>query len=107
MTRVLPPNVDAATLDAFFDTIAATIGEENVSRDHTYGAPQGPHGQTSYGDPFPLARDHCPSGAVRPETVEEVQAVLRAANRYRVPVWTVSRGKNLGYVDIEEEAVVV
>lgn len=97
--RVLPPNVTEETLDAFFDTVASKIGTSNVSRDHTSGAPKGPHGQYSYGDPFPLASDHTPSGAVRPETVEEVQFIVSAANRFRVPLWTVSRGKNLGCED--------
>ncbi|KAI9371327.1 hypothetical protein BJX61DRAFT_543750 [Aspergillus egyptiacus] len=95
--RVLPSDVDAQTLDAFFNAAASKIGEANISRDHTCGAPKGPHGQYSYGDPFPLLKDHTPSGAVRPETVEEVQFVVKAANRFKVPLWTVSRGKNLGY----------
>lgn len=95
--RALPPNVDDATLEAFFDSVSSKIGPSIISRDDTFGAPKGPHGQFSYGDPFPLARDHCPSGAVRPETVEEVQFVVKAANRFKVPLWTVSRGKNLGY----------
>ncbi|MCP5395415.1 MAG: FAD-binding oxidoreductase [Sphingomonadaceae bacterium] len=38
-----------------------------------------------------------PSGAVAPGTVEEVQAIVRLANEHRVPLWPVSRGKNLGY----------
>ena len=95
--RILPPNTDEATLDAFFDTVSGHIGAENVSRDHTDGAPPDLQGQRSYADPFPLARDHTPSGAVRPEKVDEVQAILREANRFRIPLWTVSRGKNLGY----------
>ena len=94
--RVLPPNVTEATLETFFDTVASKIGASNVSRDHTTGAPKGLHGQYSYGDPFPLAHDHTPSGAIRPETTEEVQFVVKMAKRFRVPLWTVSRGKNLG-----------
>lgn len=95
--RVLPPNVNATTLDAFFDSVSSKIGSPNVSRNHAFGASEGPHGQYSYGDPFPLARDHTPNGAVRPGAVEEVQFVVRAANRFKVPLWVVSRGKNLGY----------
>jgi FAD/FMN-containing dehydrogenase len=97
-SRILPPGLDEATLDAFFDEVTNLIGEENVSRDPSIGNLPGPKGQESYGDPWPLARDHTPSGAVRPATVEEVQHVLKAANEHRVPLWTVSRGKNLGYV---------
>ena len=37
------------------------------------------------------------SAAVAPQSVEEVRAVVRAANRYRVPIYPISTGKNLGY----------
>jgi 4-cresol dehydrogenase (hydroxylating) len=37
------------------------------------------------------------SAAAAPYTVEEVQAVVRAANTYRIPLYTISTGKNLGY----------
>ena len=37
------------------------------------------------------------SAAVAPASVEEVQKVLRVANTYRIPLWTISTGKNLGY----------
>ncbi|RYG80177.1 FAD-binding oxidoreductase, partial [bacterium] len=41
--------------------------------------------------------NHAGSGAVAPGSVEEVQAVLRIANEHRIPLWPISRGKNLGY----------
>ncbi|MXO70149.1 FAD-binding protein [Altererythrobacter buctensis] len=40
---------------------------------------------------------HHPAGAVAVESVEEVQAVVRVANQYRLPLFPISRGKNLGY----------
>src|SRR5690606_8039155 len=40
---------------------------------------------------------HAPSAAIAPASVEEVQAVLRIADEYRVPLWPISRGKNMGY----------
>jgi len=40
---------------------------------------------------------HAPSGAVAPASAEEVQAIIRIANQYSVPLWPVSRGKNFGY----------
>lgn len=45
-------------------------------------------------DPF---GKHVPVGAVCPETVEQVQAIVRIANQFRQPVWPVSTGKNMGY----------
>ncbi|ANI80194.1 FAD-binding oxidoreductase [Sphingobium sp. EP60837] len=37
------------------------------------------------------------SAAVAPSNVEEVQAVVRIANRYRIPLYAISTGRNLGY----------
>src|SRR5581483_6602734 len=38
-----------------------------------------------------------PSAAVAPDSVEQVQQVVRIANTYKIPIWTISTGKNLGY----------
>ena len=40
---------------------------------------------------------HRPSGALAPAGAEEVRELVRAANRHRVALWPVSRGKNFGY----------
>ena len=54
--------------------------------------------RNSYKDKFAINdAAHHPAGAIGPTTVEEVQAALRVANQFRVPVWPISRGKNLGY----------
>lgn len=37
------------------------------------------------------------SAAIAPENVEEVQAVMRIANEFRVPVYPISTGRNLAY----------
>jgi len=37
------------------------------------------------------------SAAVAPETTEELQAIMRAANKRKIPVYPISTGKNLGY----------
>lgn len=37
------------------------------------------------------------SGAVAPSTAEEVQAVVRIAYKYGIPIYPISTGKNLGY----------
>ncbi|CAM5240738.1 FAD-binding oxidoreductase [Rhodanobacter lindaniclasticus] len=38
-----------------------------------------------------------PSAAVAPATVEEVQAIVRVAGKYKIPLFAISTGKNLGY----------
>jgi len=37
------------------------------------------------------------SAAVAPESVEQVQQVLRVANAHRIPIYPISTGRNLGY----------
>jgi 4-cresol dehydrogenase (hydroxylating) len=39
--------------------------------------------------------EHAPSAAIAPASVEEVQAIVRLANEPAVPIWPISRGKNL------------
>ena len=52
----------------------------------------------SYEDKFSVDESkHLPLGAIAPESVEEIQAAVRVANELKVPLWPVSRGKNLGY----------
>ena len=88
--------VNPQALGSFFDDIARVLGEDNISRTSSHGALEGTQGRKSYGDPFSTSDTHAPSGAVRPSTVEEVQEVVKLANKHRVCLWTVSRGKNLG-----------
>ena len=33
----------------------------------------------------------------RPASMDELRKVLAIANKYALPLWTISRGKNLGY----------
>ncbi len=40
---------------------------------------------------------HAPSAALVPSSTEQIQEVVRIANRHRVPLWPISRGKNYGY----------
>ena len=37
------------------------------------------------------------SAAVAPDSTEQVQAIVRVANQYRIPIYPISTGKNLGY----------
>ncbi|KAF3807711.1 Vanillyl-alcohol oxidase [Colletotrichum gloeosporioides] len=86
-----------ARLLEFLDIATSIVGPENVSRDPSWGAPNGLYGADNYGDPFPLSKPHHAAAAVRPATVDHIQKIVKAANDTRTPLWTVSRGKNLGY----------
>ena len=46
--------------------------------------------------PVPEA-NHTPSAAMLATTVEQIQKIVGICNKYKVPVWTISTGKNLGY----------
>jgi 4-cresol dehydrogenase (hydroxylating) len=71
--------------------IAGIVGDASVITDEEKLAP--------YDDPYSpgLADDYRPSGAVLPANVEEIKSVLAIANRYRVPLWTISIGRNYAY----------
>lgn len=98
--RILPPGVQESEFDQALDLASDAIGADNVSRSAAYGALAGPHGQTAYGDVYRMRPkdEHEAAGAFRPENVSELQALLKIANDFNIPLWTISRGKNLGYV---------
>ena len=89
--RPLPPGVSddrlGSALDAFTDALGAAkvLTSEEALRE--------------FRDPFayPTWDDFTASAAVMPTTVEEVQEVVRIANRFRVPLWTHGQGRNNGY----------
>ncbi|KAF7547652.1 hypothetical protein G7Z17_g7580 [Cylindrodendrum hubeiense] len=95
--RVLPRGVTEATLHNFFEHVEGILGKANVSRDNTTGALEGLNGDHAYIDPFATGHVRTANGAVRPNSPQQVSAVLKAANQFRIPLWTLSRGKNLGY----------
>ncbi|KAK3693207.1 hypothetical protein B0T22DRAFT_476049 [Podospora appendiculata] len=79
----------AETLADFLNAAADLLGEKNVSRDSQHSASHNYASQDSYGDD--------PAAVVRPKTVEDVQQLVRLANTFKVSLWAISRGKNLGY----------
>lgn len=94
--RVLPRGVTETTLHDFFEHVEGIIGKANVSRDNTTGALEGLSGDHAYIDPFATGYVRTANGAVRPNSPAQVSAVLKVANRFKIPLWTFSRGKNLG-----------
>ncbi len=52
-----------------------------------------------YRDPYSLEDDakFSTPAALAPDSAEQVQAIVKVANQYGVPLWTISAGKNHGY----------
>lgn len=88
---VLPPGVTAAAWAAALGRLATQVGAPHVL---TGGDVAG------HADPYAFTDDgtgSLPSAVVRPGSVDEVRAVVRVAAEASIPLWTVSRGRNLAY----------
>lgn len=88
---VLPPGVTRYAFDAAMMQYMAVVGHEQVLQGEAL---------VEYVDPYELGeaegKRKMASAAVRPKNVEELRKVLAISNEYSIPVWTFSRGKNLG-----------
>jgi 4-cresol dehydrogenase (hydroxylating) len=91
---MLPPGVDAQAFAKALQEFANVVGQQWVfHKDEDVAL---------YNDTFsPFvaepALQRVASAAVAPADVEQVQQVVRIANRYRIPLYAVSTGRNLGY----------
>ncbi len=88
---MLAPRVSKASFARLLAEMRAVVGDAWV-----YADDQGLRSYKKSYTPDPQLQ-HVPVGAVAPQSVEEVQAIVRIANHYRQPLWTVSTGKNMGY----------
>lgn len=91
LARVLPPDVSAATFDTAIGELIAALSEDGVHVD--------PELVGRYDDEFPVTGDlsFTASAVVFPATTEDVQEIVRIANRHLIPLHAISTGKNLGY----------
>jgi 4-cresol dehydrogenase (hydroxylating) len=86
----LPPGFTAQKMDQAMRAFEGALGAGKVFFDDL--------DRQTYRDKFWVDEDaHIPFGAIAPTSVEEVQAAVRLANQFRVPIFPISRGKNLGY----------
>ncbi|MBN1240086.1 MAG: FAD-binding oxidoreductase [Gammaproteobacteria bacterium] len=90
---VLPPGVSAEAFAAATRAFAAAAGDEWVFTSDDELIPY-----RDYWSPVPDPEEALlPSAAVAPASVEEVQAIVRAANEHRTPLFPISTGKNFAY----------
>lgn len=89
----IPPGVSAEDFANAIEQFRRIVGGEWVFTEDQDVA--------LYRDAYSILRNQADervaSAAVAPVEVEQVQAVMRAANRYKVPIYPISTGKNLGY----------
>ncbi|WP_432825892.1 FAD-binding oxidoreductase [Dactylosporangium sp. CA-092794] len=78
------------TLEKAIARFEDVVGPEHVLRGERMG---------EFRDPFQPEgwEDHLPSAVVQPETVEQIQEIVRVAAQWSVPLWTNSQGRNNGY----------
>lgn len=87
----LPKGVTEAVFDKAIAAFTGILGAENVLTDAGQLAP---YRKTM----MAVADDsHAPSAAIVATSVGQIQQILTVCNKYKVPVWTISTGKNLGY----------
>jgi 4-cresol dehydrogenase (hydroxylating) len=85
---LLPKGMTKANFSAALGALRSIVGAEWVFADETAITP--------YKDAMipDVGGKHVPIGAVAPSTVEQVQQIVEVANRYKMPLWPVSTGKN-------------
>lgn len=89
----LPPNVSQASFDAALAAWRNVVGADWVfTKDEDVALYKDAY-SPFWGEP----EEKVASAAVAPRTVEEVQAIVRSANQYRIPLYTISTGRNLAY----------
>ena len=91
MTSVLTPQLSEEALTSALDAFGSAIGSDAVLSDEDE--------LREFRDPFAFATwdDYTASAVLMPQTVEEVQAIVRIANEHGVPLWTHAAGMNNGY----------
>lgn len=89
----LPPNVSQADFTAALKAFAKVVGDEwlftsdedlELYRD-------------SYSIIWNEADERTASAAVAPDNADQVVELVKIANQYRIPIYPISTGKNLGY----------
>jgi len=91
MTSVVSSDLPAGDLSRALDGFIAAVGAGHVLT--------GEADLREFRDPFAYETwdDYTASAIVMPETVEEIQEIVRVANRHTIPLWTHSTGRNNGY----------
>ena len=89
----LPPNVSRADFTAALEQFARIVGDQWVFTTD--------EDMELYRDSYSIlwgeADERTASAAVAPDNADQVVELVKVANRYRIPIYPISTGKNLGY----------
>ncbi|KAF2031735.1 FAD-linked oxidase-like protein [Setomelanomma holmii] len=92
LQQVLPPGIEQSVFEDAIRQFKTTVGDDQVLQGDDLA---------EYIDPYELHEAEgarkMPCAAVRPRNIDELKEVLKVSNDFAFPVWTFSRGKNLGY----------
>ena len=88
-----PPGVSSADFSAALEKFAKVVGKDWVFTSDEDVALYRDAFSPFQGEP----EERTASAAVAPESVQQVQQIVRIANQHKVPLYAISTGKNLGY----------
>ena len=89
----LPPNVGKTDFTAALKAFASIVGDQWVfTTDEDLELYR-----DSYSILWGEADERTASAAVAPDNADQVVEVVKVANRYRIPIYPIATGKNLGY----------
>ena len=88
---VLPQGVTQENFSKAVEQFRALLGNDNVLVEEQQLVP--------YGKIMMSVENaaHAPSAALTATTVEQIQGVVKICNEHRIPIWTISTGRNFGY----------
>jgi 4-cresol dehydrogenase (hydroxylating) len=89
----LPPNTSQSQFNQILSEFEAVVGTDWVFSSDADVALY----RDSYSPFWGEEEERVASAAVAPDSVEEVQEIVRIANRHRVPLYPISTGRNLTY----------
>jgi FAD/FMN-containing dehydrogenase len=89
----MPPNVSPTAFNSALSAWRGAVGAEWVFTSEEDVALYRDAYSIFWGEP----EERLACAAVAPATLEQVQAVVRTANQHRIPLYTISTGRNLAY----------
>jgi 4-cresol dehydrogenase (hydroxylating) flavoprotein subunit len=91
VATIVPPSVSQQALSSALEDFTQALGVDRVlTADEAL---------REFRDPFQFETwdQYTGSAVLQPTSVEEIQEIVRIANRHRVPLWTHGQGRNNGY----------